>query len=114
VHRQVGVTDYSGDGQCDDGGPGSDWGACEYGSDCEDCGARSAKVRLWFIYFYAHLYKYIHTYIHIPTGARVNTDPTLKITARRRVRRCVHCLYIRMYTYIHTPPYIYRLGRNMV
>lgn len=29
------------DGQCDDGGPGSEWaGFCEFGSDCFDCGSR--------------------------------------------------------------------------
>ncbi len=29
------------DGWCDDGGPGSDYSICTYGSDCGDCGARS-------------------------------------------------------------------------
>lgn len=28
------------DGDCDDGGPGSDYDLCEYGSDCADCGER--------------------------------------------------------------------------
>eukprot|EP00967_Tisochrysis_lutea_P013948 scaffold15669_cov34-Tisochrysis_lutea.AAC.2 len=38
--RDAGVTDYSGDNACDDGGPGSDWGACDLGTDCKDCGQR--------------------------------------------------------------------------
>ena len=28
------------DGACDDGGPGSEYSQCAYGTDCEDCGAR--------------------------------------------------------------------------
>lgn len=32
--------DYSGDGVCDDGGPGSEYAACELGTDCTDCGSR--------------------------------------------------------------------------
>jgi len=32
--------DYAGDGECDDGGPGSDFAICEYGTDCTDCGTR--------------------------------------------------------------------------
>lgn len=31
---------YAGDGDCDDGGPGSDYSLCEYGTDCTDCGPR--------------------------------------------------------------------------
>ncbi|MBT3219441.1 MAG: hypothetical protein HN348_10145 [Proteobacteria bacterium] len=31
---------YAGDGMCDDGGPGSLFSVCDYGSDCEDCGPR--------------------------------------------------------------------------
>ncbi len=31
---------FSGDGTCDDGGPGSTFGACEFGTDCTDCGVR--------------------------------------------------------------------------
>jgi hypothetical protein len=37
---------YDGDGECDDGGPGSDtsvcelYDICEYGTDCGDCGVR--------------------------------------------------------------------------
>jgi hypothetical protein len=33
---------YSGDGVCDDGGPGASYGDCTYGTDCADCG-----VRVW-------------------------------------------------------------------
>lgn len=29
-----------GDGHCDDGGPGSEYAHCNYGTDCKDCGAR--------------------------------------------------------------------------
>ncbi len=32
---------YAGDGECDDGGSGSDSAVCEYGTDCTDCGFRS-------------------------------------------------------------------------
>ena len=28
------------DAECDDGGPGSLYDICEYGSDCNDCGVR--------------------------------------------------------------------------
>ncbi|RVU44722.1 hypothetical protein FRC91_07150 [Bradymonadales bacterium TMQ1] len=31
---------YAGDGQCDDGGPASQFSLCELGTDCEDCGIR--------------------------------------------------------------------------
>lgn len=31
---------YKNDGECDDGGPGSLFSRCEYGTDCADCGAR--------------------------------------------------------------------------
>lgn len=30
------------DGECDDGGPGSEWSICTAGSDCADCGPRGA------------------------------------------------------------------------
>ncbi len=30
------------DGECDDGGPGSNYAVCDYGSDCGDCGPREA------------------------------------------------------------------------
>jgi hypothetical protein len=33
---------YALDGECDDGGPGSDTAACGLGTDCGDCGARGA------------------------------------------------------------------------
>ena len=32
---------YSGDGECDDGGPGADHSLCLVGADCTDCGERS-------------------------------------------------------------------------
>ena len=31
---------FSGDGACDDGGPGASFGDCTYGTDCQDCGPR--------------------------------------------------------------------------
>lgn len=31
---------YAFDGDCDDGGPGSDFNLCPLGSDCNDCGVR--------------------------------------------------------------------------
>ena len=31
---------YAGDGDCDDGGPGSDFSLCALGTDCSDCGPR--------------------------------------------------------------------------
>jgi hypothetical protein len=34
---------WVGDGDCDDGGPGSDYALCTYGYDCIDCGPRSAS-----------------------------------------------------------------------
>ena len=36
-----GAYDMSADGVCDDGGPGSQYDGCMYGSDCEDCGVRA-------------------------------------------------------------------------
>ena len=32
---------WSGDGACDDGGIGSSYDVCSFGSDCQDCGARN-------------------------------------------------------------------------
>ncbi|MBO6940792.1 MAG: hypothetical protein JJ863_37805 [Deltaproteobacteria bacterium] len=32
--------EYSNDGDCDDGGPGSDYSLCDLGTDCIDCGPR--------------------------------------------------------------------------
>eukprot|EP00966_Prymnesium_polylepis_P273771 6324320-Prymnesium_polylepis.1 len=32
---------YPQDGICDDGGPGSQYSACDYGADCTDCGPRA-------------------------------------------------------------------------
>ena len=35
---------YASDGDCDDGGPGSEYGTtCQYGTDCTDCGPRSPR-----------------------------------------------------------------------
>ena len=36
----VGNPTWSSDGYCDDGGPGAQYGGCELGTDCEDCGPR--------------------------------------------------------------------------
>ena len=36
----VGNPSYAADGDCDDGGPDSDFGHCSYGTDCIDCGTR--------------------------------------------------------------------------
>ena len=33
--------EYAYDGECDDGGTGSDYAYCEFGSDCADCGRRT-------------------------------------------------------------------------
>jgi len=38
----IGVTDYTGEGTCDDGGSGSSSSACLYGTDCRDCGPRKS------------------------------------------------------------------------
>ncbi len=35
------VCAFSFDGQCDDGGPSSDFAVCAFGSDCTDCGPRN-------------------------------------------------------------------------
>ena len=39
--------EFAGDGVCDDGGPDSEFAACDLGTDCSDCGPResSAKVQ---------------------------------------------------------------------
>lgn len=34
---------YPGDGECDDGGVGSDYSVCAFGTDCDDCGPRDAS-----------------------------------------------------------------------
>jgi hypothetical protein len=34
---------WAGDGECDDGGPGSLYAVCAFGSDCTDCGSRNAS-----------------------------------------------------------------------
>ena len=31
---------FTGDGDCDDGGPGYDYSSCDLGTDCTDCGVR--------------------------------------------------------------------------
>jgi len=36
---------YAGDGRCDDGGPGAEYTACSYASDCTDCGPRPDKEK---------------------------------------------------------------------
>ncbi len=33
---------WAGDGECDDGGPGSDYSVCALGTDCTDCGPRAS------------------------------------------------------------------------
>lgn len=33
---------FANDGDCDDGGPGSDFSLCSLGTDCNDCGPRSS------------------------------------------------------------------------
>lgn len=35
---------YAMDGECDDGGPGSLYSGCEFGTDCTDCGPRRVGV----------------------------------------------------------------------
>ena len=37
--------DYNSNGECDDGGPGSEFQACAFGTDCADCGTRTAFGR---------------------------------------------------------------------
>ena len=32
------------DGECDDGGPGSLYSICSYGTDCNDCGVRTTST----------------------------------------------------------------------
>ena len=38
----VTLTYWGSDGVCDDGGPGAEFGGCEWGTDCTDCGIRQA------------------------------------------------------------------------
>ena len=35
---------YPGDGECDDGGPGSEFSDCDIGTDCVDCGPRINRL----------------------------------------------------------------------
>ena len=37
---------YPSDSDCDDGGPGSEYGSCSLGTDCTDCGARCSMPPL--------------------------------------------------------------------
>ena len=37
-------TNHESDGDCDDGGPGSQYDLCEYGTDCADCGPRHGQM----------------------------------------------------------------------
>ena len=37
---------WSGDHECDDGGPGSEYDACGLGTDCDDCGDRGPSPQL--------------------------------------------------------------------
>lgn len=34
------------DGECDDGGPNSMYGVCDFGTDCADCGVRTGTEML--------------------------------------------------------------------
>ena len=36
--------DYANDGECDDGGNGSEYDLCSLGTDCDDCGERGSGV----------------------------------------------------------------------
>ena len=38
--------EYASDGDCDDGGPGSDFSVCEFGTDCNDCGPRQNDTQI--------------------------------------------------------------------
>jgi hypothetical protein len=35
---------FAGNGDCDDGGPGSVTSACDFGTDCADCGERGTSL----------------------------------------------------------------------
>lgn len=35
---------FAADGDCDDGGPGSEFGSCTLGADCADCGERGGDA----------------------------------------------------------------------
>lgn len=41
--RCTNTCEYADDGDCDDGGSGSDYSLCELGTDCADCGPRSGS-----------------------------------------------------------------------
>jgi hypothetical protein len=40
-HDRCTQTAWASDGVCDDGGPGSEYALCTYGTDCTDCGTRA-------------------------------------------------------------------------
>jgi len=39
----IGKPYWGSDGYCDDGGPGSNYAGCEFGTDCADCGSRATN-----------------------------------------------------------------------
>ena len=41
--------DFSKDGLCDDGGPGSEYAACALGADCTDCGCPEPALDTYLI-----------------------------------------------------------------
>jgi|GEM_PF-5269862 hypothetical protein len=41
---------YANDGECDDGGVGSQYSACSIGTDCNDCGARGDRRASWILF----------------------------------------------------------------
>ena len=45
VAGECGTCGYANDGDCDDGGPGSDYSLCALGSDCNDCKLKLEDVR---------------------------------------------------------------------
>ena len=57
-------TIHASDGDCDDGGPGSQYNYCEYGTDCADCGHRQGQ-------------EHIHSVQITPsTGRRMSAEDT--------------------------------------
>lgn len=47
------VCSYAFDGDCDDGGPDSDFSVCSYGSDCADCGVRDPGSSGYYSGYYS-------------------------------------------------------------
>merc|ERR1719506_2603012 len=41
-------TSWRSDGVCDDGGPGSEYDDCAFGTDCTDCGPRGGEPGKFF------------------------------------------------------------------